>query len=561
MTNPVASGSSVRDRVLIIGGETTTIRIAEELSRSGERITVLARRDANPSTLEELAELDAELLTVVRIGEAELVRAGVARAKAVIILGADDVAAIKIALAVEELNHEARLVVEMSNPNLGDRLAPLLGDCTVLSTAELAAPAFVAAALATADTRSFELAGRSVVAGPRSRVGGEQLAVIGDSARGGIEAVLPVDGDIVLGTELIGKGPSHVRRSGLVGYFSYVFDRRIRLVLLGLLCLIVVSTLFFHAGGQDWVTATYLALTASTATGADFEALSRAYQFGAVAIQVFGLVLSSGITAVIVDALLSSRLAAISGGVRGRPRHHVVVCGLGRVGTSVAVQLRQRRVPVVAIERDEDTAGVLRARQLKIPVIIAAASDQAAQEAAGITRADAVLAVTDDPAVNLEIGLVAKSVNPAVRVVTRVFDHDLAGRVERRLELGATRSVAMLAAPAFAAAALARRTEIIFPVGRRVVLFSELTVPAGSALIGRRLRSLDESGAMQVLACAAPGQAWSWDAGDRRASAEDRLAVVATRSGLARLLLNLRRRAEPIDAPDPGPAPTPVAEK
>jgi Trk K+ transport system NAD-binding subunit len=280
---------------------------------------------------------------------------------------------------------------------------------------------------------------------------------------------------------------------------------------------------------------------------------------------VFGLVLSSGITAVIVDALLSSRLAAISGGVRGRPRHHVVVCGLGRVGTSVAVQLRERRVPVVAIERDEDTAGVLRARQLKIPVIIAAASDQAAQEAAGITRADAVLAVTDDPAVNLEIGLVAKSVNPAVRVVTRVFDHDLAGRVERRLELGATRSVAMLAAPAFAAAALARRTEIIFPVGRRVVLFSELTVPAGSALIGRRLRSLDESGAMHVLACAAPGQAWSWHAGDRQARAEDRLAVVATRSGLARLLLNLRRRVEPIDAPTPDPDaetdPAPVAEK
>ena len=537
----VLTGPAARNRVLIVGAEPTAIRLVEELSRSGEQLTVLARRDATPSTLAELSELAVELVTVVRVGEAELTQAGVDRATAVVILGADDVTAVRTALAVEELNPEARLVVEMSNPNLGDKLATLLGDCTVLSTAELAAPAFVAAALATADTRSFELAGRSVVAGPRYRVSGDLLAVIGDSTRVGIEAVLPSEGDIVLGTELVGKGPSTVRRSGIRGTLSYVFDRRIRLVLLGLLSLIVLSTIFFHAGGQTWITALYLALSASTATGGDFESLSRAYQFGAVAIQVFGLVLSSGITAVIVDALLSSRLAAISGGVRGRPRHHVVVCGLGRVGTSVAAQLWERRVPVVAIERHEDAIGVLRIRQLKIPVIIAAASDQAAQEAAGIARADAVLAVTDDEAVNLEIGLVAKQVNPEVRVVTRMFDHDLATRVERRLHLGATRSVAMLAAPAFAAAALARRSEVIFPVGRRVVLFTEVSVPARSAVIGRRWRQLAEAGACLVLAYAPAGRVWEWSPPDRPVQAEDRLAVVATRAGLARLLLQLRR--------------------
>ena len=82
------------------------------------------------------------------------------------------------------------------------------------------------------------------------------------------------------------------------------------------------------------------------------------------------------------------------------------------------------------------------------------ATDASAQEIAGIRRAEAVLAVTDDEAVNLEISLVAKDANPGVRVVARVFDHDLAGRVERRLKLGATRSVSMLAAPAFAAAAV-----------------------------------------------------------------------------------------------------------
>ena len=294
-----------------------------------------------------------------------------------------------------------------------------------------------------------------VAAGPRDRVGGELLALLGDTRRTGADAVLPPEqGDVVLGTELISSGKSAVRTSGLLGALTQTFDRRARLVVLGLVMLIVLSTLYFHAGGRDWLASLYLALTASTSTGdGDLSGLPFSYRFGAVVIQLFGLVLSAGITALIVDLLITARLAVITGGVRGRPRHHVVVCGLGRVGTAVAARLKSRRVPVVAIERNEDAVGVLRARQLKIAVIIAAATNASAQELAGIGRADAVLAVTDDEAVNLEIALVAKNANTGVRVVARVFDHDLAGRVERRLKLGATRSVSMLAAPAFAAAA------------------------------------------------------------------------------------------------------------
>ena len=75
---------------------------------------------------------------------------------------------------------------------------------------------------------------------------------------------------------------------------------------------------------------------------------------------------------------------------------------------------------MVAVEQREDAAGVPQARQLKIPVVIAPASNPSAQEIAGIARADAVLAVTDDEAVNREIALVARHANPGVRVVTRL---------------------------------------------------------------------------------------------------------------------------------------------
>jgi Trk K+ transport system NAD-binding subunit len=549
-----------RQHVVVVGADTTCVRLVEELVRAGEQLVVIAAGERGRDNLDDLRELGATVITAQNVRQADLRRAGVTQAKAAVILGDDDVFAVRVALAIEELAPGLRFVIEMSNPNIGSKLTELLGDCTLLSAADLAAPAFVAAAMATADTQTFEIGGRMVVAGPRERVGGQLLAVIGDSGQAGMDAVLPRAGDIVLGTELLSSDRKSVRQSGLIGAVTRLFDRRARLVVIGLLALIGLSTLYFHVGGRDWLASLYLALTASTATGdGDLSGLPVAFRFGAVLIQLFGLVLSAGITAVIVDVLISSRLAALSGGVRGRPRHHVVVCGLGRIGTSVAARLQARGVPVVAIERREDALGVLRARQLKIPVIIAPASDASAQHLAGIARADAVLAVTDDEAVNLEIALLAKNANPAVQVVSRVFDHDLAARVERRLELGPTRSVSMLAAPAFAAAALGRHREVIFPIGRRVLLFTEITVSVSSSALGKTINQLQETGASRILAWARAGGAhWTWGHDAHQLAANDRLAVAATRAGLARLLRATRSGEPPSGSPAPRRAQTAV---
>ena len=48
----------------------------------------------------------------------------------------------------------------------------------------------------------------------------------------------------------------------------------------------------------------------------------------------------------------------------------------------------------------------------------------------------------------------------------------------------------MLAAPAFAAAALGRRREVIFPIGRRVLLFTEITVNSRSTAPGTLISKL-----------------------------------------------------------------------
>src|SRR5215210_724734 len=364
----------LRHHVVVVGADSTTVRLVEELARAGEQLVVVAPSRSIGSGTAEIEALGGRLLVVDQVGEHELRTSSIAGAKAAVILGDDDVQALRVALIIDELAPGLRIVIEMTNPRLGGRLTELLGNCTLLSAAELAAPAFVAAALATADTQTFEIGGRMVAAGPRDRVGGELLAVIGDTRRSGMDAVLPAEaGDIVLGTELVGTARSAVRTSGILGAVTRTFDRRARVVVLGLVILIVLSTLYFHAGGRDWLASLYLALTASTSTGdGDLSGLPFGFRFGAL--------------------LITARLAAITGGVRGKPRHHVVVCGLGRVGTAVAARLKSRGVPVVAIERNEDAVGVLQAGQLQIPVNIAPATDAPAQELAGIRRAEAVLA-------------------------------------------------------------------------------------------------------------------------------------------------------------------------
>lgn len=539
--------------VFVIGATTTAVRLVDELERAGERaIAVVPQSGAAEAegeatqgwVLDELAESGAEVHTVPVVRESRLVELGIARARAAVVVGMPDVTSLRLALALEELAPQARVVLELANPELGARLGQVLPQVAVLSSAQLAAPSFVSAALSDGSVTSFEIAGRQVVAGRREAVGGEVLAVLGDSQNPELSGALGEAGDVVLGTELVRTQTRPVRQSGWFGAIAHVFDARLRWVVAILLVLVLLSTVYFHVvGSMDWLMALYVALTASTLTGiGDVDQLSLGARFGGVVIQLFGLILSSGITAVIVDALISSRLAAMTGGVRGRPRDHVVVAGLGRVGREVALRLHERGVPVVGLEVSEDSAGVLACRAAKIPVVVGEATDRTALHEAGVDRARAVMAITDNDAVNLEIALVAKEANPRTRVVTRLFDHELAQRVEQRVNLGPTRSVSLLSAPAFAAAALGRRREQIVSIGRRVLIFTELTIQHGSvAARGVNTSALDQVDGVLVLAHQRGEDAqWCWGGPNVRLVEGDRVAVAATRHGLAQVLRTVK---------------------
>lgn len=184
-------------------------------------------------------------------------------------------------------------------------------------------------------------------------------------------------------------------------------------------------------------------------------------------------------------------------------RDHVILCGLGRVGTGTLRALEYRGVDVVVIEADGEAAQS--ARDEGILVIEGDATHNDALQAAGIRRARALVACVTDDADNLVIVLSARSLAPDLHIVSRASEFEF----EEKLRLaGADRVVApqVVGSERLAAMAVERNLADVFDVvvGGRALEFvvEEVVVSEHSALAGCTIRetALRETSGAMVLA-------------------------------------------------------------
>ena len=103
-----------------------------------------------------------------------------------------------------------------------------------------------------------------------------------------------------------------------------------------------------------------------------------------------------------------------------RLRDHYIVCGLGRVGWQIVLQLRQERRSFCTIEITDKHLDGLEA--WGVPHQIADATDEEVLRRAGIERAQGLVAAADSDAVNLLVVLSARSLAPQLNIVTRAED-------------------------------------------------------------------------------------------------------------------------------------------
>ena len=172
-------------------------------------------------------------------------------------------------------------------------------------------------------------------------------------------------------------------------------------------------------------------------------------------------------------------------------RNHVIVCGLGKVGYRVVRQLIEFGEEVVGVERDANGAFVPLVRQLDVPVIIADARQRETLQQAGVEQASALVTCTEHDLTNLDIALDARELNPKVKIVMRMFDAELAKKIERGFGIHTAFSVSALAAPAFAAAATRANVSYSFYMDNVLLNVSQVTIERGSPLVGQTLAQVE----------------------------------------------------------------------
>jgi Trk K+ transport system NAD-binding subunit len=137
-----------------------------------------------------------------------------------------------------------------------------------------------------------------------------------------------------------------------------------------------------------------------------------------------------------------------------RMKDHIIVCGLGHVGVRVVESLRSLDANVVAIERRTTESFAAEVERLGVPVLYGDARRDNLLIEAGIQRARAVVCATDEDLSNLEVAIDARREKPNIRVVMRVFDQRVAGKIGAALDLDDTFSPAALAGPIVALQAM-----------------------------------------------------------------------------------------------------------
>ncbi|MFE2330987.1 NAD-binding protein [Streptomyces coelicoflavus] len=536
-----------------------------------------------------------------------LADAGVERATALALVYDDDETNIRAALTARRLNPRLRLVLRLYNRRLGQHIEELLdqsaalatgggpgsgsGSTTVLSDADTAAPALAATALVgtskiveadgillravernpprpgeVADPGLCTLALLSATSNdPAGADGSEDSGEHGPQLLPDAAAVEAATGRGTVALEQVSySGPPLPAGRAGVPAFGELFSRRLRWSLAGLAaCVVALAVALMVVTGDHPLHATYVTLL-------DLFSINEPAHNDDIGRQILqllsgfvGLLLLPVLLAAVLEALGTFRTAS---SLRKPPRGlggHVVLLGLGKIGTRVLTRLREMDIPVVCVEADPEARGMATARRLRVPVVLGDVTQEGVLEAAKIHRAHSLLALTSVDTTNLEAVLYARSVRSRVRVVLRLYDDDFATAAYRTLRaahpsaLTRSRSVTHLAAPSFAGAMMGRQILGAIPVERRVLLFAAVEVAGHPQLEGKTVGEAFRAGAWRVLALeVSDGERGEgavqqgvresrlvWELPDTYVlRGSDRVVLAATRRGLAELLGRRARR-------------------
>ena len=110
-----------------------------------------------------------------------------------------------------------------------------------------------------------------------------------------------------------------------------------------------------------------------------------------------------------------------------RMKHHVILCGYGRIGQEIAAQLQQDQVPLVVIETDPNRQAI--AEDAGLQVLQADATVDETLLDAGLHHCRSLVAALPGDAANLYVVLSARGLRPDCRLIARANSDEAAAKL------------------------------------------------------------------------------------------------------------------------------------
>jgi len=420
-----------------------------------------------------------------------LIAAGINEAHILVIATHDDALNLAILMQARILNPKINIINRLFNISLGDRLDRTLPGHRTMSVSSLAAPLFAFAAMGNRAIGQLRLLNQTwpiyeeYIDELHPWKGIKLNEMWNDPSRMMIY-YLPADRPIDLVSAVLHEQPLAVgdrlilaaqptrRKKTRHSWPQKLWktlkqwqrfqeqSRSTLLVLLALMLTIFVATTTYTLINVEtsFVDSLYFSVGMITGAGGNEKVAESAPTWIKIFTALMMLV-GAGVIgicyALLNDFVLGTRFTKLFYKLPIPERYHYIICGLGGIGIQTARHLQEQGYEVVAIDRDPNCRFLSTAQSLKIPVIQGDANLTETLRAANVDRAEAIVAVTSDDTMNLEIALTAKALVAKLPVVVRNLDPKFALMVKQVFDFEAVFSPIELAAPAFAAAALGGR--------------------------------------------------------------------------------------------------------
>ncbi len=204
------------------------------------------------------------------------------------------------------------------------------------------------------------------------------------------------------------------------------FKRRIIALSLALAGIVVIGTFgFVILDGRSVFEGFYFTITTLTTIGyGELWHMSQAARIFNSVLIVVGVVTAFALIGTLTQSLLEAELKGV--GQRrmerrlGKLDNHYIVCGLGRVGSSVVKELESRGAHYAVIEKDPERVRWVIERDALL--VVGDASKEATLRQARIEKARGLVAALGDDAQNIYLTLAARALNSSLQIIARASD-------------------------------------------------------------------------------------------------------------------------------------------